>query len=98
MAEGIDGYEAKVKDNIDKTKVPIQGSKTFSYPFTVSKAGKYTIDSIAFSYFDPATSSYKTLRTAPLEVIVKKGKHNLFTKRSSKNSLIQILFSQNETN
>jgi hypothetical protein len=84
--EGIDGYEAKVKDNIDKTKVPIQGSKTFSYPFTVSKAGKYSIDSIAFSYFDPATSSYKTLRTVPLEVIVKKGKHNLFKKEAPKNS------------
>jgi hypothetical protein len=84
--KGIDGYEAKVKDNVDKTKVPIQGSKTFSYPFTVSKAGKYTIDSIAFSYFDPVTSSYKTLHTAPLEVIVKKGKHNFFQKEAAKNS------------
>jgi len=86
VREGIDGYEAKVKDNVDKTKVPIQGSKTFSYPFTVSKAGKYTIDSIAFSYFDPVTSSYKTLHTAPLEVIVKKGKHNFFQKEAAKNS------------
>jgi hypothetical protein len=82
---GIDGYEAKVKDNVDKTKVPIQGSKIFSYPFTVSKAGKYTIDSIAFSYFDPATSSYKTLRTAPLEITVKKGKGILFKKEAAKN-------------
>jgi hypothetical protein len=82
---GIDGYEAKVKDNVDKTKVPIQGGKIFSYPFTVSKAGKYTIDSIAFSYFDPATSSYKTLRTAPLEITVKKGKGILFKKEAAKN-------------
>ncbi len=52
--DGIDGYDAKVKDNVDRKKVPMQGSKTFSYPFTVSKAGNYTIDSIAFSYFDPA--------------------------------------------
>jgi hypothetical protein len=84
--KGIDGYEAKVKDNVDKTKVPIQGSKTFSYPFTISKAGKYTIDSIAFSYFDPATSSYKTLRTAPLEINVKKGKGILVKKEAPKNS------------
>jgi len=54
--------------------VPMQGSKTFSYPFTVSKAGTYTIDSITFSYFDPASSSYQTLRTAALQVNVKKGK------------------------
>ncbi|MGN6533803.1 MAG: BatD family protein [Ginsengibacter sp.] len=72
--KGIDGYDAKVKDNVDKTKVPMQGSKIFSFPFTVSKAGNYTIDSISFSYFDPQTSTYKILHTSPVEVEVKKGK------------------------
>lgn len=81
--KGIDGYEAKVKDNIDKTSVPMQGSKTFSFPFTVSKAGEYKIDSISFSYFDPETSTYKTLHTAPLEVLVKKGTHNFFAKSTA---------------
>lgn len=76
--QGIDGFEPKIKDNIDKTKVPMQGTKTFSFPFTVSRAGEYTIDSISFSYFDPETSSYKTLRTPPLVVNVKKGKRNFF--------------------
>ncbi len=71
---GIDGYEAKVKDNVDRKQVPMQGSKTFSYPFTVSKPGHFTIDSIAFSYFDPASSTYKTLHTSPLKVDVTKGK------------------------
>jgi hypothetical protein len=87
--KGIDGYDAKVKDNVDKTKVPMQGSKVFSFPFTVSKAGKYTIDSISFSYFDPETSSYKTLHTAPLEVEVKKGKGipaNSLVKNSQQNN------------
>ncbi len=80
--QGIDGYEAKVKDDIDKTSVPMKGSKTFSFPFTVSKAGEYKIDSITFSYFDPETSAYKTVRTAPLQVNVKKGSHNFFAKNS----------------
>jgi hypothetical protein len=87
--KGIDGYDAKVKDNVDKTQVPMQGSKVFSFPFTVSNAGKYTIDSISFSYFDPETSSYKTLRTAPLEVEVKKGKGiptNSLVKNSQQNA------------
>ena len=51
--EGIDGYEAKVTDNVDKSAVPMKGSKVFTFPFTVSKAGDYKIDSISFSYFDP---------------------------------------------
>jgi len=71
---GIDGYEAKVKDNVDRKQVPMQGSKIFSYPFTVSKAGDFTIDSIAFSYFDPASATYKILHTSPLHVHVTKGK------------------------
>lgn len=71
--ENIEGFEAKVTDNIDKSSVPMKGSKTFTFPFTVTKAGKYTIDSISFSYFDPASSSYKVIKTAPLQVQVNKG-------------------------
>ena len=56
--EGMDGYEAKVKDEVDKSSVPMRGSKVFTFPFTVSKAGTYQIDSISFSYFDPASSSF----------------------------------------
>ncbi len=70
---GIDGYDAKVKDDVDKTSVPMQGSKTFTFPFTVARPGNYKIDSISFSYFDPASSSYKILHTSPLEVHVDKG-------------------------
>ncbi len=71
--EGIDGYDAKVKDNVDKTVVPMKGSKTFTFPFTVTNIGKYKIDSISFCYFDFASSSYKTIHTAPLEIQVNKG-------------------------
>jgi hypothetical protein len=71
--ENIEGFEAKVTDNIDKSSVPMKGSKTFTFPFTVANAGKYKIDSISFSYFDPASSSYKIIKTAPLQVQVNKG-------------------------
>jgi len=71
--EGIDAYDAKVKDNVDKSQVPMQGSKVFSFPFTVSKPGNYKIDSILFSYFDPETATYKTEYTPSLEVHVSKG-------------------------
>jgi len=72
--QGIDGYDAKVTDGIDKFAVPMKGSKTFIYPFTVSKAGNYTIPAVSFSYFDPASASYKTLLTQPLIITVTKGK------------------------
>lgn len=70
---GIDAYDASVKDNVDKSQVPMQGSKVFSFPFTVSKPGNYKIDSISFSYFDPESATYKTVYTPVLEVHVSKG-------------------------
>lgn len=72
--EGIDGFDAKVKGSINKNVVPMAGSKTFSYPFIVDKPGNYTLDSISFSYFDPATSGYKTVKTNALNIQVEKGK------------------------
>ena len=93
---GIDGYDAKVKDDVDKKQVPMSGSKIFSYPFTVSKAGKYKIDSISFSFFDPETFSYKTLKTATLEVDVKKGKgiqNNSLANNSQTNTGLGNIFS-----
>lgn len=96
--EGLDGYDAKVKDDVDKTSVPMRGSKTFTFPFTVTKAGNYKIDSISFSYFDPVTSSYKTLRTLPLEVRVNKGTgahNNLYAKNSGKSESNKTSFFSN---
>lgn len=93
--EGIDGYEAKVKDDVDKTSVPMKGSKTFTYPFTINKPGSYKIDSVSFSYFDPSTSSYKTLHTGPLVLQVKKGtgvSNSLYAKNSTKNTPAQQSF------
>lgn len=83
---GIDGYDAKVKDNVDKTQFPMSGSKTFIFPFTISKPGDYTIDSIKFSYFNPISATYKTLHTPPLEIHVNKstGSHSgYFAKNAS---------------
>jgi hypothetical protein len=74
--EGIDGYDAKITDDINKFSVPMKGIKTFIYPFTVANAGTYTIPSVSFSFFDPALASYKTLHTAPLVITVSKGTGN----------------------
>lgn len=74
--EGIDDYEAKVTDDIDKFSVPMKGDKTFTYPFTVSKAGTYIIPAVSFSFFDPSSEKYKTLHSQPLTITVIRGKGN----------------------
>lgn len=74
--DGIDGYDAKITDGINKFLVPMKGSKTFMYPFTVSNAGSYTIPPVSFSYFDPASATYKTVLTQPLVIHVTRGTGN----------------------
>ncbi|MEO8412023.1 MAG: BatD family protein [Ginsengibacter sp.] len=70
---GIDGYDAKTTDSVNKFSVPMNGSKAFTYPFTVSAGGTYTIPPVSFSYFDPASVEYKTLSTAPLVIHARRG-------------------------
>ncbi|MDB5198854.1 MAG: hypothetical protein JWO92_817 [Chitinophagaceae bacterium] len=74
--QGIEGFESKSSENLDKFSVPMKGDKVFVYPFTVSNPGDYTIPAINFSYFDVATQSYKTLNTQPLSIHVVKGTGN----------------------
>ncbi len=75
--KGIEGFESKASENLDKFSVPTKGDKVFIYPFTVANAGEYNIPPINFSYFDINTQSYKTISTQPLSIHVEKGTGNL---------------------
>lgn len=72
--KGIDNYDSKVKDHVEKQRVPMKGSKEFSIPFTVNTPGSYTLPGIHFSWFDPATSTYDSAATQPLTFHVEAGK------------------------
>ena len=58
---GIDPFDPKVSEELDKLTIPVSGSKTFEYGFSVNAPGSYTIPSIQFSYFDPGNAVYKTI-------------------------------------
>jgi hypothetical protein len=73
---GVEGFESKASENLDKFSVPVKGDKVFVYPFTAANAGDYSIPAINFSYFDGATQSYKMVITQPLSVHVTKGSGN----------------------
>lgn len=83
--DGIEGYEAKVTDDIDKFSVPMKGNKAFTFPFTISKPGFYTIPPVSFSYFEPSTGQYKRSHTSPIEVSVTAGKGNSQTSVAKNN-------------
>ncbi len=71
--DGLDAFQPKLTDNLVNSTVPVSGNKVFQFSFAVQKPGSYTIPAIEFSFFDPKTISYKTVRTEPLPITVTKG-------------------------
>ncbi len=70
---GLEPFESKTREQLNKQTIPVSGIKLFEFPFTAGKAGAYIIPEISFSYFDPATQKYKTVNTKPLSIAVEKG-------------------------
>ena len=66
-------YDAKVNDNFNITRNGLNGTKEFEYLAVPRHPGKYTIPPIDFVYFDPSTKTYKTLKTEPYDINVRKG-------------------------
>ena len=69
---GIDPFEPKVIEALNKTVVPVSGSKIFEYNFSANAPGEYSLPAIDFSYFDPVSASYKTITTKPFAFTVTK--------------------------
>ncbi len=67
---GVDSFDAKLSEEIDKHNAPISGTKTFDIPFAVSKTGLFTIPKINFTYFDEQTKTYHTLSSDSLQLNV----------------------------
>jgi hypothetical protein len=69
-------YDPKEENNYSLTANGLSGSKTIEYLAIPRQPGTYTIPAVEFSYFDPTTKSYKTLKSESYELTVEKGKGN----------------------
>jgi hypothetical protein len=70
----IDPFDAIENDTITNTNNIIAGYKTFTYSFTPSTTGTFTIPTTDFSYFEPASGTYKTIQTPAYTIHVTSGK------------------------
>lgn len=67
---GVDSFDARLTENLDKQHAPISGSKTFDIPFSVTQTGTFVVPAIQFSYFDETTKTYHTLKSDTLQLQV----------------------------
>ena len=68
--DSITAFDATAKEEVNKTVSPMTGTKSFDYVFTPRRAGVFTIPAVNFSWFDPATQTYRTATTKPLDLQV----------------------------
>jgi uncharacterized integral membrane protein len=60
---GIEAFEPVIKDELDKTKVPLTGSRLFRYTFFCANPGIFQLPPLIFSFFNPDSNKYKTIST-----------------------------------
>jgi len=70
LPDGFEAYDPKTAEDFHPESVPLSGAKTFKFPISATKAGKYVIQPMRFSFFDPSSKSYKTDSTRSLSIDV----------------------------
>jgi hypothetical protein len=70
---GFEVFDAKLRESIRNTDEGATGSKTFEILMIPRHAGTYRIPPLNFSYFDPVSASYKSLKTEEISLQVEKG-------------------------
>jgi hypothetical protein len=63
-------YSSGSSENVSKDNYMVQGVKTYEQVLIPKKAGKYTVPPVEFTFFDPRTKNYQTLKSEPMLVSV----------------------------
>lgn len=69
----LEVYEPERSENVKTTLAGTQGSVEENYTIVPQFQGKYPIPAVQFSFFDPKSKSYKTLRSQEVVVDVYEG-------------------------
>lgn len=68
LPTSFEQYNMKTTESLNPTTMGIAGYRQFEYPFIPRGEGRYTIDPVEFSYFDPDKKQYVTLSTPAYSV------------------------------
>jgi hypothetical protein len=70
LPESFKRYDPEITENVFPLQEPVQGEKTFKSVVIPSAPGKYRIEPVQFSYFDPQHKTYQTIRSEPINVVI----------------------------
>jgi len=78
--KGMEAYEPRVIDNINKSDNGLSGSRTFEWIITPQTQGEYDLPAFDYVYFDPSTGAYVTKQCNKVHVKVNKSLGNATSK------------------
>ncbi len=71
--QAFEVYDPESEQSVNTTASGMRGKITDTYTMVANTEGKYTIDGVQFSYFDPTSKSYKTITSKPISLTVEGG-------------------------
>ena len=98
--KGMEVYEPRVIDNINKGDNGLSGSRTFEWIVTPQTQGEYDMPDFDYVYFDPISGQYITKKCNKIHIKVDKPLHNSRAKSDVKilNSDIHHISKQTKLN
>ena len=69
----FDVFDPKISNNITQTIQGGKGSRTIETLVIPRHAGTFEIPAVEYSYFNPSTGTYRTLRSRPITINVERG-------------------------
>lgn len=75
LPAAFEQFDMKTNERLTNTANGTTGEKTFEFPFIARAEGKYDISGVSFSYFDPVSGQYKSVKTPdfPVEILRDEG-------------------------
>ncbi len=67
----LEKFDPVINSRLDNS---LSGTKTFEYLLMPKSPGTFSIPPVEFSYFDPVSRQYKTIKSQPFTVKVEKGR------------------------
>ena len=98
--KGMEVYEPRIIDNINKGDNGLSGSRTFEWIVTPQTQGEYDMPDFDYVYFDPVSGHYITKKCNKIHIKVDKPLHNSSAKSDVKilNSDIHHISKQTKLN
>jgi len=62
---------AQITTDLPLSKDTIEGTRRFQWPVAPTQAGEQFYPAIRFSYFDPLAGDYQSIRTDPIQILVR---------------------------